>query len=348
LELGGKGVGIASYMNKILIIGTGSDLSIALELCDRGYQGNLYYYTEGKNKVGYGFDERFGFEIVENIFEVLNQDDFLVVVTDKGFDDLSMALRSDGYKVFGSEINDIEFEGLAMTQDINEHPGAVQVATTAFFNGSEFQLPIMICYDSEFGGFIDWKDECPIFENSLKKSESKLKDIDYRGIISLDGIYTRNKNYYGLDFNSGFSYPQSRIYCKMIKNLDTVLRDVAEGNDCGISLFFDSAYFINAFNEESEDYVFVNKVYELERENSDKFGIAFDKVIMDKDGDVHVLPGDSRMFQMVGFGEDYFEAVDNALKLHKLCKLKVEFMDSKKELIWDLRDRVVFLESWVQ
>jgi hypothetical protein len=247
-------------------------------------------------------------------------------------------------------IPDVE-KDMELNYLVEESVGGIEVACGAFFNGEDFLKPFMISFESEWGGYLYWTDESPIFDKGLGKLKDYLKSIGYKGVIDLNGIYNRNGNYYGLELVARFGVPWGRVFCKQIKNLDEVFEAVCLGQDVEVKLFSTDAYFLSAFSnlefKDTDDYIFIGKVYEWERDDPNKFGISFDKVVMDSEGDVYVLPGYARLFQMIGYGDDYFTAVDNVLELHGLCKQDIEFLDKKQELVEDIRDRIIFLESWI-
>lgn len=238
-------------------------------------------------------------------------------------------------------------------------PG-IEVGVTAFFNGDKFITPVIGNYESEWGGYLYWTDESVVFKMGLQNAEQGLKNIGYNGVIDLNGIFVRKNawakgipledRYAGLEFTSRFGYPYGRVYTKMIGNLTEMLDGCARGEVPDVETINSHAYFINAFANlelaDTEDFVDINKIYTFERDNPEKWGISFDKVVMQSDGNVAVLPGYPRMFQMIGFGDSYFSAVENCLELYELCKKEVEFEDHRDLLVPDIRDRVIFLESW--
>ena len=96
----------------------------------------------------------------------------------------------------------------------------VEVAVSAFFNGKQFLKPYNITFEhkklfpkelgvstGEMGTSMFWTDESPIFDATLKKFESKLKDQTYVGHIDVNCIVNGN-GIYPLEFTSRFGYPQ--------------------------------------------------------------------------------------------------------------------------------------------
>lgn len=420
--------------DKILIVGTGLDLSIALEIVSRDLQGKVFYCSRVNESfprienvlVGKGF-ERFGLSLVDDVDTFIEFEDknLFVVVTDVGFGGLVDRLRERNFIVFGStykgdmlennrvfgkkvmqeseisvpeyysceslrevekvlgslsedekwvlkantvsgsfdtrvgtvvellgaleQVEEVE-KGLEVGYILEKYIEGIEVASAAFFNGKEFLKPIVITFESEWGGYISWERDSEVFEKGLSRVSKVLGDFGYRGMIDLNGIWTRNGEYYGIEFASRFGYPWGRIQSKMISNLVDVLFATANGDLIDISLFKTSAYFVNGFRnlefEEEDGFVDLGKIYQIEQMNPDKYGITFDKVVMDDRGIVYVLPGYSRLFQMIGFGDSYFDAVDYCWDMFDICKRRIDFKENRQELVEDIRDRIVFFESW--
>jgi len=123
---------------EILIIGSGSDINLALELYGHGYSGRVSYYSNfvteaGAIPSGTGFD-RFGLNIVEDMFDFLSEkrpDQVLIVITNCEFDDLADLLREKGVAVFGPGMKESEIENnIRKTFDVlSEMPG-VEIETS--------------------------------------------------------------------------------------------------------------------------------------------------------------------------------------------------------------------------
>ena len=123
---------------EILIIGSGSDINLALELYGHGYSGKVNYYSNfvieaGAIPSGTGFD-RFGINIVEDLFDFLSgkrPEQILVIITDCEFDDLADLLREKGVAVFGPGMQESKIEkDIRKTFDVlSEMPG-VEIETS--------------------------------------------------------------------------------------------------------------------------------------------------------------------------------------------------------------------------
>lgn len=95
----------------------------------------------------------------------------------------------------------------------------VEVAVGAFFNGKEFALPINVNFENkklfpgnlgpstgEMGTFMFWSEPNKIFNQTLKKMESKLAEEHYVGYIDINCIVNGN-GIYPLEWTSRFGYP---------------------------------------------------------------------------------------------------------------------------------------------
>jgi len=95
----------------------------------------------------------------------------------------------------------------------------VEVAVGAFFNGKEFAYPININFEhkklfpgdlgpstGEMGTAMFWSGPNRIFNQTLKKLESRLAEEGYVGYIDLNCIVS-GQNIYPLEFTARFGYP---------------------------------------------------------------------------------------------------------------------------------------------
>jgi phosphoribosylamine---glycine ligase len=99
----------------------------------------------------------------------------------------------------------------------------VEIAVGAFFNGSEFLSPINVNFEhkklfpgnigpstGEMGTMMYWSKPNKIFNQTLKKFETKLKDENYVGYIDLNCI-VNGQGIYPLEFTARFGYPTISI-----------------------------------------------------------------------------------------------------------------------------------------
>ena len=237
-------------------------------------------------------------------------------------------------------------------------PGIKDVAVTAFFNGSNFLKPVLFNLNSAWGSYMRWMEENPVFKMGLEHAERGLAALAYKGVIDLNGIFVRKdmwgpgnpkeSAYLGTGFTTCCKFPDSRVYTKMIENLEEVLEAVALGKDAEVRLLKDSAYTINAFSQQrTEGNTNLGRIYDYEKNEPERFGVSYDKCTMTEEGMVLALPECSRLFQMIGFGENYFESIKNSLELFEICNSQMSFQHNRRELIQDIRDRIIFLESWM-
>ena len=120
----------------------------------------------------------------------------------------------------------------------------VEVAVGAFFNGNEFIPPYNINFEhkklfpnelgvstGEMGTSMFWTKESILFEKTLKKLESRLRENRFRGHIDVNSIVNHN-GIYPLEFTSRFGYPQVHIQRDgLLTPFSKVLWDTASGNN---------------------------------------------------------------------------------------------------------------------
>lgn len=96
----------------------------------------------------------------------------------------------------------------------------VEVAVSAFFNGSQFIKPYNITFEhkklfpkelgvstGEMGTSMFWTEDSPLFDATLSKFEKTLQQANYVGHIDVNCIVNGN-GIYPLEFTSRFGYPQ--------------------------------------------------------------------------------------------------------------------------------------------
>lgn len=105
------------------------------------------------------------------------------------------------------------------TFQLQKRVEGVEVAVGAFFNGKEFAFPININFEhkklfpgdlgpstGEMGTAMFWSGPNRIFNQTLKKLESRLAQENYVGYIDLNCIVA-GSNIYPLEFTARFGYP---------------------------------------------------------------------------------------------------------------------------------------------
>jgi len=106
----------------------------------------------------------------------------------------------------------------------------VEVAVGAFFNGTDFILPINVNfehkklfpgdigpYTGEMGTLMYWSDSNKIFRSTLERMKSALAESGYAGYIDINCI-ANNNGIYPLEFTSRFGYPTISIQFEGILN----------------------------------------------------------------------------------------------------------------------------------
>lgn len=224
----------------------------------------------------------------------------------------------------------------------------VQVGLASFFNGSQWLKPSFLFYDREFGGMIeaDSREE----NETLDALTPLLSKNLFRGMLIIEYIVDENGNAYFQNFCTRFDRTPVKCLWKMLDNLIEVIEGTAGNKEVKPKVGIHSAVYVNAFanleEKETFDFSDIGHVYEAEVADPSRFGITFDCVILDSNGSVAALPGDPRMFQMIGFGEDYFAATENLTEVYRACKATLEFEDAKQEAIEEIRDSNIFYHSW--
>ncbi|MBN2330432.1 MAG: phosphoribosylamine--glycine ligase [Candidatus Aenigmarchaeota archaeon] len=119
----------------------------------------------------------------------------------------------------------------------------VEVAVGAFFNGKKYINPINVNFEhkklypgnigpstGEMGTSMFWSAPNRIFNSTLKKLESTLRDEEYVGYIDLNCI-VNNNGIFPLEFTSRFGYPTISIQQEgMLTPISEFLYDLSEGN----------------------------------------------------------------------------------------------------------------------
>ena len=242
---------------------------------------------------------------------------------------------------------------------LEDYFGGVDIKLLAFFNGSEFLYPAMLCYKTIGGGYLEWREEHPLFQH-LQLLQPGLQQMDYHGVVGLFGSVVR-KGAWGddqpatslllarsLDTTPGF--PEAGVYFKTIQNLGEVLTACALGEKSEIKLLSQSAYWLTVFPKTpslGDESIWLGKLYEHEKEHSELYGLVYGRVIMDREGAVFSLPGTVDLFHAAGLGKDYFAAVKNCLSLLDICMDELELENRASEVIKEIRDRIIFSESWL-
>ena len=118
----------------------------------------------------------------------------------------------------------------------------VEVATGAFFNGREFVTPICVNFEhkklfpgdigpstGEMGTAMFWSEPNRIFNATLKKMESRLRDEGYVGYIDVNCIVNAN-GIYPLEFTARFGYPTISIQHEgLLTPMNELLHGIASG-----------------------------------------------------------------------------------------------------------------------
>ena len=119
----------------------------------------------------------------------------------------------------------------------------VEVATGAFFNGSEFVTPICVNFEhkklfpgdigpstGEMGTAMFWSEPNRIFNATLKKMESRLRDEALRRATSMSNCIVNANGIYPLEFTARFGYPTISIQQEgLLTPMNELLHGIASG-----------------------------------------------------------------------------------------------------------------------
>lgn len=119
----------------------------------------------------------------------------------------------------------------------------VEVATGAFFNGTDFALPVNVNFEhkklfpgdigpstGEMGTSMFWSEPTKVFNATLKKMEPKLREERFVGYIDVNCIVNSN-GIYPLEFTARFGYPTISIQQEgMLTPIGEFLYGLADGS----------------------------------------------------------------------------------------------------------------------
>jgi phosphoribosylamine--glycine ligase len=118
---------------------------------------------------------------------------------------------------------------------VQKYVEGVEVALTAFFNGSDFLEPYFLNFEHEYGGAGWWVFDSIIMDHILLRIRELLRKLRFRGIIDANCI-VNDKDVYLLEFTVRFASPGSRLYGRWITNFRDVVVAVASGEHVDIEV----------------------------------------------------------------------------------------------------------------
>jgi len=214
-------------------------------------------------------------------------------------DELKIALEEARFGVIKNTIKFI----------LTDFVDGVEIGVDAFFNGKRFLRPYHFGNEVKGtnGTFGKWADNS-IWDSVFSKLEAWLADVGYRGSISLEGIWD-GREITVLDTTARFPYPCGSVYGICIENYDDVIAAVAKGEDIDIKLKDEARYTVQlCFERENlNEWVLVKQ-----KEKSDKIVYPIGSIIVD--GENWIAPGEKIVTVVVGVGDSYEQAKDDAIK----------------------------------
>jgi phosphoribosylamine--glycine ligase len=125
-----------------------------------------------------------------------------------------LRILSDYKNVWGKKIKEFQLQ---------KRISGVEIAVGAFFNGKEFATPINVNFEhkklfpgnigpatGEMGTSMFWSEPNKLFNMTLKKMETKLKEENYHGYIDINCI-VNGSGVHPLEFTSRFGFPTISI-----------------------------------------------------------------------------------------------------------------------------------------
>lgn len=106
----------------------------------------------------------------------------------------------------------------------DEIKDGVEFGIDTFFNGEDYLRPLHLGIEIKGSGVIGkWMNSIPLVEDVLEKFKFILKKFDYRGAVSFEGIYSKEKGiYYFTDFCPRNPFPLSSLYIKNLANYNEI------------------------------------------------------------------------------------------------------------------------------
>jgi len=241
------------------VLGQGA---IAKELRDKGklVVGGTPYTDKLEDDRTFGQEElkKYGINIIHykeftnfnDAIEYVKQNPAKYVIKPSGEAQSTKGLLFVGEEEDGRDVREVlDDYGKALSKKIpvfqlQKRINGVEVGVGGFFNGKKFVYPININFEhkklfpgnlgpstGEMGTTMFWSEPNKLFNQTLKKFESKLAEENYVGYIDLNCIVNGN-GIYPLEFTSRFGYPTICIQKEGIINpIGEFFYRLAKGDD---------------------------------------------------------------------------------------------------------------------
>ncbi len=112
-----------------------------------------------------------------------------------------------------------------------------------FFNGKEFLRPFIYGFEDFDGDALEKAADRSVFDETFERLQKYLREIDYRGPLSLEAIVSEDGTPYVMDPSARFPFPLSMMYINHLRNFTDVLVGCIEGQK--VVPEYDSTYAVN-------------------------------------------------------------------------------------------------------
>jgi len=184
----------------------------------------------------------------------------------------------------------------------------VEVGFDLIFDGSDFSRPYLYGYEAKGTGcYIGrYAQELPEpIRNVAEKIIPFLKENDYRGAISNEGIVGEDKIMKVIDWCTRFPYPLSAIYTEAIENYSEVIINVTNKKPTDLKVRYP---YVASMAMESQKAVtsWLGMTFKPEFRNKLKLRLG-----AQKDDIYWAVPGFSSVLVVIGMGNTVEEAIED-------------------------------------
>jgi len=200
------------------------------------------------------------------------------------------------------------------------------------FNGKKYLEPCQYGYEAKgtgcyIGKIVPRFEDIPeVLREHMEKIIPFLRESDYRGAISSEGIVDRRDGVFKvIDWCCRFPYPLSAIYTENFENYSEIVEKVAKGEDVVIKIKYPYVGLV-AFESEfaNEHWLDINFDPDFRDRIKMRIGVY-------KNGVYYAVPGFSSVVTIVGLGNSVDEVIQNIKDVFEASGLSA-FMLSKESI----------------
>ena len=236
---------------------------------------------------------------------------------------------------FGPFYNDVNFI-------VQRATGEVEPGFDLIFNGDKFLEPCAYGFEIKGQGcqiekFVPTIDDLP---ESIKETAVKLipflKKVGYRGAISNEGRVGKDTNgrMAVIDICARWFYPGSAMYTikDLIGNYTEIIEKVAKGEDVKIDVKYPYAFSMTLSSVEA-----LNNWLDIDFDKKYRDRIRL-RIACQKDGVYYAVPGFESVVTIVGVGDTWEEAYEDAVRIYEKSKLQAYGLSKpiKKEIVEEI------------